>query len=77
MPVRVAKIAVTNIFWHLRVKDGMMVYLARDYTLYAELIKRKGDHSKAKENLNKAIKIFKECGSDGWVKKYEKEMPEL
>jgi len=33
--------------------------------------------SKAKENLNKAIEIFTECGADGWVDKYEKELAEL
>jgi hypothetical protein len=35
---------------------------------------KKRDKSKAKENLNKAIEIFKECGAEGWVKKYEEEM---
>ncbi len=58
-------------------KYGMMWNLARDYALYAELFKRKGDLPKAKKNLNKAIEIFKECGSDGWVDKYEKELAEL
>jgi hypothetical protein len=24
--------------------------------------------------LNKAIEIFRECGADGWVEKYEKEL---
>jgi len=56
---------------------GMMWYLARGYALYAELFKRKGDLPKAKENLSKAIEIFKECGADGWVKKYEKELAVL
>ena len=28
----------------------------------------------AKENLNKAIEIYKECGADGWVEKAEKEL---
>jgi hypothetical protein len=37
-----------------------------------KMLKRKGDQPKAKENLRKAIEIFKECGADGWVKKYEK-----
>ena len=53
---------------------GMMWHSARDYALYAELFKRKGDLRKTKENLSKAIEIFKECGSDGWVEKYEKEL---
>jgi hypothetical protein len=41
------------------------------------VLKRKGDQSKAKENLNQAIEIFKECGTDGWVDKYEKELAAL
>jgi tetratricopeptide (TPR) repeat protein len=51
--------------------------LGGDYAFYAELFKRKGDQSKAKENLAKAIDILKECGADGWVKKYEEEMASL
>ncbi len=51
--------------------------LARDYALYADLFKRKGDLSKAQENVTKAIEIFEECGADGWVDKYEKELAEL
>jgi len=35
------------------------------------------DQSKVKENPNKAIEILKECGTDGWVKKYEKELVSL
>jgi class 3 adenylate cyclase/tetratricopeptide (TPR) repeat protein len=57
--------------------NGMMWYLARDYALYAELFKRKGDLSKARKNLSRAIEIFKEYGSDGWVEKYEKELAAL
>ena len=58
-------------------QHGTMWHLGRDYALYAELLKRKGDQSKAKENLNKAIEILKECGADGWVEKYEKELAAL
>ena len=58
-------------------KYGMMWNLARDYALYAELFKRKGNLSKAREKLSKAIEIFKECGADGWVEKYEKELATL
>jgi len=47
--------------------NGMMWHLGQDYALYAELFKRKGDKPKAKEKLNKAIEILKECGADGWV----------
>ncbi|MBW1767113.1 MAG: AAA family ATPase [Deltaproteobacteria bacterium] len=58
-------------------KYGMMWNLAQDYALYGELYKRKGELSNAKENLNKSIEIFKECGSDGWVERYEKELASL
>jgi tetratricopeptide (TPR) repeat protein len=58
-------------------KYGMLWNLARGYALYAELFKRKGDLPKAKENLSKAIKIFREGGSDGWTEKYEKELEAL
>jgi class 3 adenylate cyclase/tetratricopeptide (TPR) repeat protein len=58
-------------------KYGMMWHLGRDYALYAELFKRKSNLPKARENLSKAIEIFKECGSDGWVEKYEKELEVL
>jgi tetratricopeptide (TPR) repeat protein len=58
-------------------KYGMMWYLAKDYVLYADLFKRKDDLQKARENLSKSIEIFKECGADGWVEKYEKELASL
>jgi len=54
-----------------------MWQLASDYAVYGDLLKRKNDLSSAKENLNKAIEIFKECGADGWVKKYEEELAAL
>jgi len=57
--------------------NGLMFYLAQSYNLYAEVFKRKGDLPKAKENLETSIEIFRECGADGWVKKYEKELAEL
>jgi class 3 adenylate cyclase/tetratricopeptide (TPR) repeat protein len=55
-------------------RNRMMFHLGKDYALYAELFKRKGDRSKAQENLGKAIDLFKECGADGWVTKAEKEL---
>jgi tetratricopeptide (TPR) repeat protein len=53
-------------------RNRMMFNLGKDYALYADLFKRKGDRLKAQENLGKAIEILKECGADGWVEKYEK-----
>ena len=55
-------------------RNGIMLFLGMDYASYAELFKRTGDQSKARENLNKAIEIFRECGADGWVTKAEKEL---
>jgi tetratricopeptide (TPR) repeat protein len=55
-------------------KNGTIWSFGADHALYAELFKRKGDRLKAQENMGKAIKILKECGADGWVEKYEKEM---
>jgi class 3 adenylate cyclase/tetratricopeptide (TPR) repeat protein len=58
-------------------KNRTMFELGKDYALYADLFKRKGDKLKAQENLGKAIEILKECGADGWVEKYGKELAKL
>jgi tetratricopeptide (TPR) repeat protein len=58
-------------------RNDMMFELGRDYAVYAELFTRKGDQAKAKENLTKAIDIYKECGADGWVEKAEKELASI
>jgi class 3 adenylate cyclase/tetratricopeptide (TPR) repeat protein len=58
-------------------RNRMMFHLGKDYALYAELFKRKGDRLKARENLGKSIEIFKECGADGWVEKAKKELATL
>ena len=55
-------------------RNGMRFHLGIDHSLYAELFKRKGDRLMAQENLGKAIEILKECGADGWVSRYEKEL---
>ena len=52
-------------------------FLAKTHALYAELYRKEGDQLRAKENLNEAIEIMKECGADGWVEKYEKELATL
>jgi tetratricopeptide (TPR) repeat protein len=56
---------------------GLMFALGKGYALYAELMRRKGDRSKAREKLDRAIEILKECGADGWVEKYKKELAKL
>jgi hypothetical protein len=58
-------------------RNGIMFNLGREYALYAEFYKRTGDRLKAQENLGKAIDIMKDCGADGWVKKYEGELAML
>jgi class 3 adenylate cyclase/tetratricopeptide (TPR) repeat protein/ribosomal protein L40E len=58
-------------------RNRTMFSLGRDYALYSDLFKRKGDRLKTKENLGKAIEILKECGADGWVTKAEKELAKL
>ena len=55
-------------------RNGTRFILGRDYALYAEWHKRNGDRSKCQETLGRAIEILKECGADGWVEKYEKEL---
>jgi tetratricopeptide (TPR) repeat protein len=58
-------------------KNGLNWHLGKDHAIYAKLCNRKDDLSKSQENLVTAIDIFKECGADGWVEKYEKELAEL
>ena len=58
-------------------KNCTMWSLGGDYAFYAELLKRKGDQSEAKEKLKQALEIFKECGADRWAEKYEKELVAL
>ena len=55
-------------------RNGMVFHLGKDYALYGEFFKRKGDRLKVQENLGKAIEIMKDCGADGWVNKYKREM---
>ena len=58
-------------------RNGMKWDLGRDHVLYGEFYKRKGESSKAKENLERAIEIFKGCGADGWVRRAEDSLSEV
>jgi hypothetical protein len=58
-------------------RNGTKLFLARDYLYYADLLTKKGDRHKAKENLGQAIKTFKECGADDWVEKAERKLAEI
>jgi len=54
--------------------NGMRWQVAMDHACYANWFKKKDDRTGVKEQLTKAIDIFRECGADGWVEKYEKEL---
>ncbi|MGC8659689.1 MAG: hypothetical protein ACP5U1_11500 [Desulfomonilaceae bacterium] len=58
-------------------QNGMRFYLGRDYAVYAELFKRIGNKKEAKEQLGKAIDVYRQCGADGWVTNAEKELAKL
>jgi tetratricopeptide (TPR) repeat protein len=58
-------------------KKGMRWQLASDHASYADWFKKKGDIQGAKEQLTKAIDLFKECGADGWVERTEKTLATL
>jgi phage tail tape-measure protein len=58
-------------------QNGMMARLGKDYGLYSEWFKRTGNIKEAKKQLKKAVEILKDCGTDGWVEKYEKELAAL
>jgi hypothetical protein len=48
-----------------------------DHALYDELFKGQEKKTKTQGELGKAIEIMWECGADGWVEKYEKELSAL
>ena len=51
--------------------------LAKDYAAYSDFFKENENIVKAKENMVKAIDIFKACGAYCWGEKYEKELTAL
>ena len=58
-------------------KNGLRWQLAQDHAFYAEWFKKKGDIQGTKEQLTKAIDLFRECGANGWVTRTEKALAEL
>jgi tetratricopeptide (TPR) repeat protein len=58
-------------------RNGMRWQLAQDHACYADWFKKKGDIQGAKEQLTKAINLFRECGADGWVTRTEKTLATL
>jgi tetratricopeptide (TPR) repeat protein len=51
--------------------------LGKDYALYADWFKKMGDIQGAKEQLTKAIDLFKECGADGWVTRTQESLSNI
>ena len=49
-------------------------YLGQDYAVYSAVCRIKGDVPMARAHLMRAIEIFRECGADGWVSKYDKQL---
>ena len=58
-------------------RNGLRWQLANDHAFYAGWFKKKGDASKAKEQLITAIDIFRDCNADGWVERTEKVLATL
>jgi len=57
--------------------NGMLLNLGRNYALYAELCRRRGDQDKAVTAFQKAIAVFKDCGSEGFLKRAEKSLASI
>jgi class 3 adenylate cyclase/tetratricopeptide (TPR) repeat protein len=55
-------------------KNGFRWNLAMDHACYADWFKKKEDISGAKEQLTRAIDIFRDCGADGWVTRTEEKL---
>jgi class 3 adenylate cyclase/tetratricopeptide (TPR) repeat protein len=55
-------------------RNGLRWHLANDHAFYADWFKKKGYIPNAKEQLTKAIDLFRECGADGWVTRTEREL---
>jgi class 3 adenylate cyclase/tetratricopeptide (TPR) repeat protein len=56
---------------------GMRPLLAHCHRGLGMLYGRTGGKDRAREQYGKAIDILRQCGADGWVEKYEKELASL
>jgi tetratricopeptide (TPR) repeat protein len=61
----------------LNEKNGAVWQLGRDFAFYARLNLKTDARKKARENMSKAIEIFRNCSANGWVEKYEKDLSEI
>lgn len=58
-------------------RNGMSFELGLDHALYGAFFKRQGDRARAQEQFGEAVEVLRECGADGWVEKYQKELAAL
>ncbi|MCF8146907.1 MAG: AAA family ATPase [Deltaproteobacteria bacterium] len=58
-------------------QNGNFFDLPIDLAVYAQIHKKSGERSRAREALREAIGICEECGRDGWAEKYENELASL
>jgi tetratricopeptide (TPR) repeat protein len=57
--------------------NGVLLNLGKDYALYAELLRRKGDSEAAGKKMHKAIELFRNCGADGMLRNAEKKLASI
>ena len=50
---------------------GMKWDLARDWMVFAEFLKLQGRSEEEKDYLTKALRLFSQCGAEGWCRKIE------
>ena len=58
-------------------KADLKIRMAFTHWHYSKFFIQENNLPQAQEQMNKAIDTMKECGADGWVERYEKELAEL
>ena len=58
-------------------RNGVMMELGRDYALYAKLLIKRGERSRAAEKLEAAIEIFERSRAGSWALRCSKELTPL
>ena len=58
-------------------KNGKKFHLGLSHALYGDLFKHQEDMTMAQNEYVEAAEILRECGADGWVIKFEKELANI
>jgi len=61
----------------INTQNGTRFFLGQNYHLYFQFLKAGNKLPQAREQMTNAIEVMKECGADGWVELYEKELTSL